>query len=86
MIEHCISALIKSGKEKAYRSYVTTALKAITENTARYITINGPVEYGTKMMKSFDEIVGNVKVQQERSADEIINTIKTRIIEMRDKP
>ena len=49
VIEHCISALKSNNEEKAYKIYVTDALKAIAENTTHLVGTQGVVDYGCKI-------------------------------------
>lgn len=75
MIEHCISAFSKSQEEKAFRIYLTDALKVISENSAG-------VEQRTAMAKRWIDLI-DVNTTQEpekaRSADEIIADFKNRL-------
>lgn len=75
MIEHCISAFSKSQEKKAYQTYVTDALKVISENSAG-------VEQRTAMAKRWIDLI-DVNTTQEpeeaRSADEIIADFKNRL-------
>lgn len=63
--------LKKQNREKAYRVYVTDALKTITENTAKYASgIYMKVRY-------FD--VESPKPPETRTPDEIIKNMKDKI-------
>lgn len=58
-------------KYRAYRIYVTDALKVVAENTAKFVGGASPKRrYADLFMKP---------VQEERSADEIINSIKAKL-------
>ena len=68
-MEHCIAVFQKQDIEKAYRIYVTDALKLISENTAGLVK-------GKAMSKRFYDIVYTDKQQNQiKSADEIIQEI-----------
>lgn len=71
MIEHCISALSQFNKEKSYQLYITECLRMITENTARF---GG----GSYMQLKYSELI-EPKPQDNRTADEIIQGIKTKV-------
>lgn len=78
MIEHCISAFSKSQEEKAYRVYVTDALKVISENT-----VDG--EHRSTMAKRWIELI-DVKTdtpedteRAKEKADNIISDFKKRL-------
>lgn len=63
--------LKKQGQEKAYRVYVTDALKTITENTAKYAS-------GSYMkVRYFD--AESPKPPETRTSDEIIGQMKIKI-------
>ena len=63
--------LKKQGQEKAYRVYVTDALKTITENTAKYA--------GGSYMKVRYYDLENPKPVETRTPDEIIGKMKDKI-------
>ena len=63
--------LKKQGQEKAYRVYVTDALKTITENTAKYA--------GGSYMKVRYYDPENPKPVETRTPDEIIGNMKEKI-------
>lgn len=88
VIEHCVSAFLQSRKEQAFKSYVTTALKVLTENTSKHLTWKGDVaEIGGRMAKSFDEVINPTAVPEEsRTAEEIIQHIKDKLERMKDEP
>ena len=56
MIDHCVSAFLKSQKDELYRMYVTDALKAIGNLNIRYADYFKPQETRTA-----DEIVNGIK-------------------------
>lgn len=66
MIEHCITVFQKRAEEKMYRMYVTDALKAITENTARRETT-------TILSKRFVELIS--ETEPEKTGDEIAEEV-----------
>ena len=63
--------LKKQAKEKAYRIYVTDALKAIAENTAKH--------FGGSYMKNRYYDAENPKPVEARTGNEIIAQMKTKI-------
>ena len=63
--------LKKQMQEKAYRIYVTDALKAITENTAKYA--------GGSYMKARYYDLENPKPAETRTGEEIISQMKAKI-------
>ena len=63
--------LKKQAKEKAYRIYVTDALKAIAENTAKYA--------GGSYMKARYYDAENPKPVETRTGNEIIAQMKAKI-------
>lgn len=72
-MDHCISAFQKEQEEKAFRIYLSDAMMAIADNTARYAG-------GSKMSSRFYDII-NVKkeAKKEETADEIILRIKEKV-------
>ena len=63
--------LKKQDQEKAYRVYVTDALKAITENTAKYA--------GGSYIKARYLDLEDQKPEETRTPDEIIGQMKMKI-------
>lgn len=63
--------LKKQDQEKAYRAYVTDALKIITENTSKYA--------GGSYMKARYFDVESLKPPETRTGNEIIAQMKTKI-------
>ena len=73
MSEHCISAFLKRQDEKAYKSYITDALKIITENTAKSVG-------GSMLTMRYCDIIDRSKPQDdEKTADEIIENIRYKL-------
>ena len=66
--------LKKQDQEKAYRVYVTDALKTITENTAKYA--------GGSYMKVRYFDVESPKPSETRTPDEIIGQLKMKIAQI----
>lgn len=64
--------LKKQMQEKAYRIYVTDALKAITENTAKYA--------GGSYIKARYLDMEDQKPEEIRTPDEIISKMKMKIV------
>lgn len=58
VIDHCIAAFHAIQEEKGYRMYVTDALKAIAENSARYIVrgVSEPIEFGATMRSRWADL------------------------------
>lgn len=75
MIQHCVAFLKNKAYEKAYRIYVTDALKAIADNTANY---NG----GSTLSMRYADIISEEK-PDERTEEEIINDIKGKLRKMK---
>ena len=75
MIEHCVSWLKKDSEEKAYRAYITDALKAITDNTGR------AVNNGVGMKSRFADMVASTQQTEsdEIDAEEKANEVKERM-------
>ena len=76
MVEHCISALLQKREQKAYRVYVTDALKVIAENTSRFnggATMNG---------RWFDLVDVSKPKAKEQSQEEIINRLRHKLISL----
>lgn len=63
--------LKKQGQEKAYQVYVTDALKAITENTAKYA--------GGSYTKARYLDLEDQRPEETRTPDEIIGNMKEKI-------
>ncbi len=71
VIEHYIAFFKKEQHEKAYRNYVTDALKILTENTAK---ANG----GKYLQLRYAELFEPTK-EETRSAEEVIENIKEKL-------
>lgn len=63
-------------KEHFYRCYITEALRLITENTAH-------ISDGKIISVSYRDIIENGNNEPQRTSDDIINSIKNKINEMR---
>lgn len=68
MIEHCISALKLNNEKQSYQIYVTEALKAIAENTTHFLGMDGIVDHGKTLSKSWYDIV-TAKPKEEKPED-----------------
>ena len=82
MIDHCIAALNAELEEKYYRVYVTDALKAIVDNSARYLIPGvGEVDCGTHLTVRWqDMITPQEEVEDDpRTCQEIATGIWDRI-------
>jgi hypothetical protein len=71
VIEHYIAYFKKEQHEKAYKMYITDALKIIAENTAKQVG-------GSYLTARYAEIIEPVK-QETRTANEIIINIKDKL-------
>lgn len=80
VIEHCVSAFVKMQEDKAFRVYVTDALKAIADNTARQVK-------GATLSKRFVDLItpepsAEEIADNEQRAQETISGIRRKIKEM----
>ena len=71
VIEHYIAYFKKEQHEKAYKFYVTDALRLITENTAK---ANG----GRYLQARYVEYVEPIK-EETRTAEEVITSLKEKM-------
>ena len=71
VIEHYIAFFKKEQHEKAYKSYVTDALRIITENTAK---ANG----GRYLQARYAEMIEPLK-EEKRTANEVIIDLKEKL-------
>ncbi len=62
IIDHCINQIKKESEQTALKVYVTDALKAVVENTAK---IGG----GVTMRRRFADIINNVPDDEETKED-----------------
>lgn len=78
IIDHCINQIKKESEQTALKVYVTDALKAVVENTAK---IGG----GVTMRRRFADIINNVpddeetNEQAQKRAKGIINNMKAKL-------
>lgn len=78
IIDHCINQIKKESEETALRVYITDALKAVVENTAK---IGG----GVTMRRRYADIINNVpddeetNEQAQKRAEGIINNMKAKL-------
>ena len=56
MIDHCVSAFLKSKREELYQNYITDALKIIGNLNIRFSDLFKPQEERTA-----EEIINNIK-------------------------
>lgn len=69
VIEHCISHFLETKQEESYRTYVTEALRILTENTAKS-------PGGSYLSKSFSDIYKKAENEEpEKTEEEIISEI-----------
>ena len=71
VIEHYIAFFKKEQQEKAYKVYITDALRVITENTAK---MNG----GSYIQARYAEIIEPRK-EEKRTANEVIWDLKDKL-------
>lgn len=71
--DFCIASFQREQEEKAYKIYVTDALKAITENTAHAL-----ISDGVGMSVRYADII-NPKPVDNRTEEEIIDHIKNKL-------
>lgn len=79
MIEHCISVFCKNQKELQYKIYVTDALKAISENTARQLIDGGVV----MSVRFFDLIAKKETTQEVKTGDQVAEEVISAIFQSR---
>ena len=80
MIEHCTSEIIRRNEEKAYRVYVTDALKAIAENTTHYLGATEMIDYGSSLSMRWIELFEPHEEEVvDRPCEEIVHGIWERI-------
>lgn len=78
IIDHCISQIKKESEQTALRVYITDALKAVVENTAK---IGG----GVTMRRRYADIINNVpddeetNEQAQKRAKGIIDNMKAKL-------
>ena len=87
VIETCISLFQKEKENRAYQIYVTECLRIITENTAKTAALmvgNGDEEI-RYITASFEDML-NPKPRDERTAEEIISDIKTKLQKIGGEP
>lgn len=73
-MDHCIAFFRRKNERRLFEIYVTDALKAIAENTSKM--------YGGSSMKMrYADLMMDTKTEEEseRTADDIINSIKNKI-------
>ena len=58
MIDHCVAALKRQNEDKAYRIYITEALRALARMNVRYIDVINPKPEETR---SSEEIILGIK-------------------------
>jgi hypothetical protein len=85
VVDHCVAAFNTYQQEREFRTYLTDALKAIAENTSRYI-LPGLVEVNAGTVMAFrwaaptqPEKPAEEKPEDERSCEEIVNGIWSRM-------
>lgn len=84
VIDYCIAFFRRKNERLLYEVYITDALKAIADNTAKL-----PAEGGKTMQKRYAEIVQENNIspaeaqenakKDKRTADEIIRSMKNKI-------
>lgn len=76
-LRYCFARQGKEQIDKAYRIYVTDALKAISENTAKFAG-------GSYMKIRYAEVI-NPKPEETRTADEIITNITDKLRKLQEE-
>jgi len=73
IIQHCVALTSKQTKEKIFQIYVTDALQAIVDNTAR--------QYGGKVMNlRYADLITEQKTEKKQpTEDEIISGLKAKL-------
>lgn len=71
VIDHCIAVFQKKQEERAFRTYLTDALRLVTENTAKNVG-------GGYLVNRYDELI-HPKKEDPRSAEEIAADIIKKI-------
>lgn len=78
VIDHCISAFSKEQEEKAFRIYLTDALKVISENTAGGERRSAMSKRWIELMDiQTEEPMGTMSADEK--ADKIITDLKNRL-------
>ena len=80
ILDHCVNHLKKSSEETALKVYITDALKAVAENTGRF------VKGGMTMRRRFADVINNVpeesKEDSQKRADDIIARMKNKLAKL----
>lgn len=71
VIEHYIAFFKKEQHERLYKSYVTDALRIITENTAK-------ASGGKYLQARYAELIEPIK-EEKRTAEEVITDLKDKL-------
>lgn len=73
IIQHCVALTSEKTKEKIFKIYITDALRAIAENTAK--------QYGGKVMNlRFADLISEEKHEEKQpTEDEIISGLKAKL-------
>lgn len=81
MIDNCIALLNKERDDRVFRSYVANCLRAISENTAKNVSIlSGGAAAGVYIDRSLSDILEPSRADRDdRSSEEIIEHIKERL-------
>lgn len=72
MISHCVTSFRKNQKERAFRTYVTDALKVIAENTARYAG-------GSTMTLRYVDIMEPKKETEEKTTESVVSHLRKKL-------
>jgi len=78
-MDHCIAFFRRKNERRLFEMYVTDALKAISENTAKVVHTD---EDGVAMSKRYADLLAEndePQVEETRTAADIINHIKDKI-------
>lgn len=77
MLDHCISFFNRITKENMFKSYIADALKIISENTGKFFG-------GGYINIRYADLIDS-KPKETKTADEIINNIKDKLINLDSK-
>lgn len=80
ILDHCVNHLKKTSEETALKVYITDALKAVAENTGKF------VKGGMTMRRRFVDVINNVpeesKEDSQKRADDIIARMKNKLAKL----
>ena len=76
MVDTCIALFKKEKEEELYKSYITTCLRILTENSAKLVNVasQGTLE-ASFMSADYLELLRPETIKQERTGDEIVEDV-----------